>query len=75
VAREGTRRYTIDLGEKIDNVLTRLALENETSKAEIIKRAVAVYNFLQREAGENRPDRKVTITDNNDKVLKEICLP
>ena len=67
-----TKRYTIDFGEKFDTLLSELALTKETTKSEIIRRAVAYYAFLEkeREAG-----NKVSITDGQFHVLKEVILP
>lgn len=65
-------RYTIDVGEKFDEILTTLARSNETTKSEIIRRAVATYSVLTEQATDGR---KVSITDMRDRVLKDILLP
>ena len=69
-----TTRYTIDLDQTFDKTLTELAAAKGTSKAEIIKRALATYGYI---SGQASPvsGRKVSITDNNDKVLKDIVVP
>lgn len=65
-------RYTIDVGEKFDEILTKLARSNETTKSEIIRRAVASYSLLTEQTTDGR---KVSITDGQDRVLKDILLP
>ena len=67
-------RYTIDLDGKFDEALSELAARKGTSKAEIIKRALATYNFISAQAPANS-DKKVSITTSDDKVLKDIVIP
>lgn len=69
-----TTRYTIDLDEAFDGTLSRLAERRGTSKAEIIKRALATYSYISGQAG---PDsgKKVSITSLDDKVLKDVVIP
>ena len=69
-----TVRYTIDLDPSFDQALSGLAESKGTSKAEIIKRALATYKYISGQAPTNS-DRKVSITDQNDKVLKDIVIP
>lgn len=65
--------YTIDLGPKFDDLLTNLARTKETTKAEIIRRAVASYAYLQDHT--KSEGLKVSITDTNDRVVKDVVLP
>lgn len=67
-------RYTVDLSEDIESLMTGLAKEKRTTKAEILRRALASYGFLIRSTD---PDKgtKVSITDENDRVLKDVVLP
>jgi hypothetical protein len=69
-----TSRYTIDLDPMADNTLSSLAAEKGTTKADIIKRALASYSFISKQAPADS-GRKVSITDAEDKVLKDIVLP
>lgn len=69
-----TTRYTIDLDQTFDETLSELAATKGTSKAEIIKRALATYGYISGQASP-ASGRKVSITDNNDKVLKDIVVP
>lgn len=65
-------RYTIDLGEKFDELLTALAKGKDITKSEIIRRAVASYAYLAKETEEGR---RVSITDAGDRIVKDVVLP
>lgn len=68
-------RYTIDFDDQFDDTLADLVKNTDaTTKAEVIRRAVASYAYLKKQQRQNK-DAKVTITDQDDKVLKEIVLP
>ena len=69
-----TTRYTIDLDKAFDASLAKLAEKKGTTKADIIRRALATYSFLSTQTADN-PQRKVSITNNEDKVLKDLMLP
>jgi predicted transcriptional regulator len=69
-----TSRYTIDLDTAFDNTLSALASQKGTTKAEIIKRALATYSVLSAQAPINSK-KKVSITDSEDRVLKDVVLP
>lgn len=65
-------RFTVDFGENFDKLLTDLAAEKQTTKAEIIRRAVASYAVLNQNTSDGK---KVSITDERDRVIKDIVLP
>jgi predicted transcriptional regulator len=69
-----TTRYTIDLDKSFDDKLADLAQQKGTTKAEIIKRALATYSFISGQVPDNS-DKKVSITSRDDKVLKDIVIP
>ena len=62
-------KYTIDLGTEFEQQLNQVAKDKALSKAEIIRRAVATYVVISREAGQGN---KVAITDKQDRILKEL---
>ena len=66
-------RFTIDVDEKFDKLLSEIAEEKNSSKAEAIRAAVASYGFLQKQL--KNKDVKVSITNQKDEVLKDIQLP
>jgi len=65
-------RYSIDLGSKLDKLLDDLSKRNETTKSEIIRRAVASYAYLDEE---RKAGRKLSIVDDKDRIVKEVVLP
>ena len=67
-------RYTIDIAPDFDKLLSNIADAKGTTKADIIRRAVASYQALTKEV-EKTPDSKVSITTNNDAVIKDVILP
>lgn len=68
-------RYTMDVGEDFDQLLTQLAKDKSTTKSEIIRRAVASYKYLDSQVRTNGTSRKVSITNDQDEVLKDVVLP
>jgi predicted transcriptional regulator len=68
-------RFTIDFDNDFDKTLSDLVKNTDaTTKADVIRRAVASYSFLKKQQKANR-DSKLVIADQNDKVLKEVVLP
>lgn len=66
-------RYTIDFDDNFDKTLNDLTKSTDaTTKADVIRRAVASYKYLKTNAS---GDNKVSITTKDGKVLKDIVLP
>jgi Arc/MetJ-type ribon-helix-helix transcriptional regulator len=65
-------RITIEFPEQIDKILKELAEKGETSKVDVLRRALALYNYVNKEVKEK--DLKLAVADNEDKILKEIIL-
>jgi predicted transcriptional regulator len=66
-------RFTMDVGPEFDDKLSELSSRAGTSKAEIIKRAVASYAYLK---DETRNGNRVAITERESGVvLKDVILP
>ena len=67
-------RYTIDFDKEFDKTLSDLLKTTDaTTKADVIRRAVASYSYLKKEQRANK-DVRIVITDDN-KMKKEIVLP
>jgi hypothetical protein len=67
-------RYTIDFDKEFDKTLSDLVGSTDaTTKADVIRRAVASYSYLKKEQKANK-DAKIVITD-DDKLRKEVVLP
>ncbi len=68
-------RYTIDFDEEFEKTLTDLVKNTDaTTKADVIRRAVASYSYLRKQQREHT-DTKLRIVDKDDKPLQEIILP
>ena len=65
-------RLTIDFPDDIHEIVKKLAKEEKASKREIVRRALAIYNYLNEEGVKMGGERNVAITDKNDKVLTRI---
>ena len=67
-------RYTIDFDKDFDKTLSELVETTDaTTKADVIRRAVASYSYLKKQQRSNR-DAKIVITDDNN-LKKEVVLP
>lgn len=62
-------KYTIELGKEFEQQLTQVSHDKSLTKAEIIRRAVATYVVISREASQGH---KIAITDKQDRILKEL---
>lgn len=67
-------RYSIDLGEEFEQRLKELAKTKGVPMSEIIRRAVASYDYFVT-TKRMRPDTKVSITNDADEVIKDVVLP
>jgi len=66
-------KYTIDFDDDFDKTLSDLKDSTDaTTKADVIRRAVASYKFLKSQTAENK---EVAITDKSGKVEKSVVLP
>jgi hypothetical protein len=65
-------RMTIEFPKQVDDVLKKLAQEDETTKADVIRRALAIYNYLKDAGVKTGGDLKVSITDKDDNIIKDI---
>ncbi len=66
-------QYSVNFSSDFDKALTDASKQQGTTKADIIRKAVASYVYLTRETSST--DRKVSITDNQGQVLKDVMLP
>ena len=62
-------KYTIDLGTEFERQLKQVSQDKSLTKAEVIRRAVATYVVISREASMGN---KIAITDKQDHILKEL---
>jgi len=62
-------KYTIELGKDAEKQLADVAKSKGSTKADVIRRAVAAYVVLNEESSKGN---KLAITDPNNNVLKEL---
>jgi hypothetical protein len=66
-------RYTIDFDKDFDKTLSDLVeMTDATTKADVIRRAVASYSYLKKEQKAHK-DARIVITE--DGRTKEVVLP
>ena len=65
-------KYTIDFGTDVDAMLKSQSDKKAITKAEIIRRALSTYMYLEQEAAKGR---KVTIQDDTNNTQREVILP
>ncbi len=63
-------RMTVEFPREANEMLKDLAEKGQTSKVDVIRRALALYNYVQREVKEK--DRRLLITGSDDEAIKEI---
>ncbi len=66
-------RFTVDIDARFDKTLSEIA--EGGSKADAIRRAVATYHYLKSEVPNQNSGKRVSITDTNGTVLKDLILP
>jgi hypothetical protein len=66
-------RFTIDIDDRFNETLTNLA--DGGSKADVIRKAVASYKYLKSEVPNTQSDKRISVTDSNGVVLKDVVLP
>ena len=65
-------RLTIEFPEQGDKILKKLAHEEDTTKRDVIRRALALYNYLHEEGVKCGSEKRLSITDKEGAVLKDI---
>lgn len=63
-------KFTIEFPDEVTELLDRLAAREGISRAEVIRRALALYNYAQQETVVKK--HKLSITDDQDKILRDI---
>jgi len=66
-------RFTIDTDQQFDKNLADLVKITGGTKADVLRKALATYKYLKSE--DQDPQNKVSITNKNGDVLKDVILP
>lgn len=65
-------KLTVEFNDRMNEMLQTLAAKEQTSKVDVIRRALALYKYVEEEAGKS-DKRRLAITE-DDKVIKEVVL-
>jgi predicted transcriptional regulator len=65
-------KLTVEFSDKMNEILEQLAQEKDTSKVEVLRRAVALYKYLDSEQQDE--SNRVSITRDG-KAVKDIVMP
>ena len=63
-------KFTVEFNDELNRKLTELAAEAGTTKVDIVRRALALYDYVESEVDESRK-RRLAITEDG-KVVVEI---
>ena len=66
-------RFTVDTDQQFDKNLDDLIKITGGTKADVIRRALATYKYLKEQ--DQNPDQKVSITNKDNAVVKDVILP
>jgi hypothetical protein len=66
-------RFTIDTDQQFDQNLNDLVNMTGGTKADVLRKALATYKYLKTE--DQQPQNKVSITNKDNVVVKDVILP
>lgn len=66
-------RFTIDTDQQFDQNLNDLVNMTGGTKADVLRKALATYKYLKTE--DQQPQNKVSITNADNQVVKDVILP
>ena len=66
-------RFTIDTDQQFDQNLNDLVNMTGGTKADVLRKALATYKYLKTE--DQQPENKVSITNKDNAVVKDVILP
>jgi predicted transcriptional regulator len=66
-------KLTVEFNDKMNQILEQLAEEKGTTKVDVLRRAVALYSYLDDEQKRDE-DNQVSITKGG-KAVKDIVMP
>ena len=65
-------KLTIEFGDEANRLIAELANDEGRTKAEIVRRSVALYSIVQEELRRDRKHRRVVIASDEGEPLKVI---
>lgn len=68
-------KLTVEFNEQLNQTIDQLARAQGVTKTDILRRAVALYDYVRKETSPERGDKKLSITTKDGKPLTDIVLP
>ncbi len=70
-------RLTVEFSEKVTDILAGIAARNSTTKVEVVRKALSLYDYVDRgvSCAVPRGSRKLAIVDEHGEVVQEIVVP
>ncbi len=65
-------KLTIEFGDEANRLIAEMADDEGRTKAEIVRRSVALYSIVQEELRQDRKHRRVVIASDDGEPLKVI---
>ena len=66
-------KLTVEFSDGMTKLLESLARKNGTTKVDVIRRALALYNYVDEEVLDKK-GRKLSITESDNKILKDLIV-
>jgi cell fate regulator YaaT (PSP1 superfamily) len=66
-------RLTLEFPDQVNDILKELAEKDQTTKVDVFRRALSLYNYVHKEAIEK--NLKLSIVDDERKVITELVFP
>jgi predicted transcriptional regulator len=64
-------KLTVEFSDRVNQLLEEVAKRNDLTKADILRRAIALYGFVDANV---HKDTQLAVTDKNGKVLQQIVV-
>jgi predicted transcriptional regulator len=65
-------RLTIEFPDKVNDILTELSEKDQTTKVDVLRRALALYDYIQKEVFQK--EKQLSVRDKDGKVETNIVL-
>lgn len=66
-------KLTVQFPTQTSEILSTLSTKEEITKTEVLRKALSLYKYLKEETSK-QDGRKISITDKDDKILKDIVM-
>jgi predicted transcriptional regulator len=60
-------KLTVEFNDQVDRLLNDLSQKKGLSKVDVLRRAIALYSYVEKEAASD-PDKRLTITKDGQRV-------